>query len=167
MLLIALQSTCKDSNTALALKTHKTKYCNYLSIYYLCFVECHIQIQLHLDSANTDIIQDLHTLWFPPAFLVFKTLRRFPVFPSKPQSFIFLFLPADLLLPWLLDLSFSSTLYVSLTMLSSPGNTVSHDLVFAQIFLILDPVLSSSLSSDFTVVGHFIFLYTLTLQSDS
>lgn len=100
--------------------------------------------QLHPDSLSTDVRQD-QTSWFRPSILGFKTLRRFPFFPPKPQSFISPFLPADLFLPPSLDLSFSSTLYVSVTMPSSPGNTASCDLLpVTQIFLIPGPVFSSS-----------------------
>lgn len=51
---------------------------------------------------------------------VSKCWGRFPSFPPQPQSFIFHFLPADVFPLWLLDLSFSSVLYISPTMPSSP-----------------------------------------------
>lgn len=50
-----------------------------------------------------------------------KCLGRFPSFPPQPQSFIFHFLPGDVFPPWLLDLPFSSTLYISPSMPSSPS----------------------------------------------
>lgn len=51
---------------------------------------------------------------FLPGWLVFQMLRRFPFFLPKPQSFIFLFLPADFFLPWSPNLFFPSVLYILL-----------------------------------------------------